>query len=128
MVFFQDAQSYADDNSLLFMETSAKTSMNVNEIFMAIGKCFMFHVHYTLIESLTFSNYLIIETQVINILPIASQQRNYPRTSLKLPERTVGGTGEWILRRRLSPPAAPAAVPKPGPLFQHAPSPSPNSE
>ncbi|CAG6013839.1 unnamed protein product [Menidia menidia] len=35
---FQDAQSYADDNSLLFMETSAKTSMNVNEIFMAIGK------------------------------------------------------------------------------------------
>lgn len=34
----QEAQSYADDNSLLFMETSAKTSMNVNEIFMAIGK------------------------------------------------------------------------------------------
>lgn len=34
----QDAQSYAEDNSLLFMETSAKTSMNVNEIFMAIGK------------------------------------------------------------------------------------------
>uniref|UniRef100_A0A671RKL3 small monomeric GTPase n=1 Tax=Sinocyclocheilus anshuiensis TaxID=1608454 RepID=A0A671RKL3_9TELE len=33
-----DAQSYADDNSLLFMETSAKSSMNVNEIFMAIAK------------------------------------------------------------------------------------------
>lgn len=38
LYFLQDAQSYADDNSLLFMETSAKTSMNVNEIFMAIGK------------------------------------------------------------------------------------------
>ena len=37
---WQDAQSYADDNSLLFMETSAKTSMNVNEIFMAIGGYF----------------------------------------------------------------------------------------
>lgn len=36
---FQEAQAYADDNSLLFMETSAKTSMNVNEIFMAIGEC-----------------------------------------------------------------------------------------
>lgn len=38
----QEAQSYADDNSLLFMETSAKTSMNVNEIFMAIGKISFF--------------------------------------------------------------------------------------
>uniref|UniRef100_A0A4W5R7M6 small monomeric GTPase n=1 Tax=Hucho hucho TaxID=62062 RepID=A0A4W5R7M6_9TELE len=35
-VDFQEAQAYSDDNSLLFMETSAKTAMNVNEIFMAI--------------------------------------------------------------------------------------------
>uniref|UniRef100_A0A8C8ZJV0 Uncharacterized protein n=1 Tax=Prolemur simus TaxID=1328070 RepID=A0A8C8ZJV0_PROSS len=31
----KEAQAYADGNSLLFMETSAKTAMNVNEIFMA---------------------------------------------------------------------------------------------
>jgi GTPase SAR1 family protein len=33
----QDAQAYAEDNGLLFMETSAKTAKNVNEIFLAIG-------------------------------------------------------------------------------------------
>lgn len=38
MCFYQEAQAYADDNSLLYMETSAKTAMNVNEIFMAIGE------------------------------------------------------------------------------------------
>lgn len=34
----QEAQAYADDNSLLFMETSVKTAMNVNDLFLAIGK------------------------------------------------------------------------------------------
>ena len=34
----QEAQAYAEENSLLFMETSAKTAMNVNDIFLAIGE------------------------------------------------------------------------------------------
>ncbi|CAF4267711.1 unnamed protein product, partial [Rotaria sordida] len=33
-----DAQTYAEENGLIFMETSAKTSMNVNDIFMAIAR------------------------------------------------------------------------------------------
>lgn len=34
----EDAQSYAEDNGILFMETSAKTCQNVKEIFEAIAK------------------------------------------------------------------------------------------
>lgn len=37
-VDYEEAKQYADENGLLFMETSAKTAVNVNEIFLAIGK------------------------------------------------------------------------------------------
>lgn len=37
----QEAQQYAEENNLLFMETSAKTAMNVNDIFLAIGMLFV---------------------------------------------------------------------------------------
>jgi len=33
----QDAETYSNDNGIFFMETSAKTATNVNELFVAIG-------------------------------------------------------------------------------------------
>lgn len=35
----QEGQTYAQENGLFFMETSAKTAANVNELFHEIGTC-----------------------------------------------------------------------------------------
>lgn len=34
----EEAESYASDNGIFFMETSAKTATNVNELFVAIAR------------------------------------------------------------------------------------------
>ena len=34
----EEAQQYALDNDIIYLETSAKTSLNVKELFIAIGK------------------------------------------------------------------------------------------
>ena len=36
--FKQDAQAFAEENNLIFTESSAKTGMCVGDIFMSIGK------------------------------------------------------------------------------------------
>lgn len=41
VVEYEEAKQYAEENGLLFMETSAKTAMNVNDIFLAIGNFFL---------------------------------------------------------------------------------------
>lgn len=49
-VEFDEAQTYAEENGLLFMETSAKTAMNVNDIFLAIGELLIYY--WTLTDKL----------------------------------------------------------------------------
>jgi Ras-related protein Rab-5C len=34
----QEAKTYAQENGLFFMETSAKTAINVNDVFHEIGE------------------------------------------------------------------------------------------
>jgi hypothetical protein len=38
----QEARVYAEENGLFFIETSAKTAVNVNDIFYEIGVYFIF--------------------------------------------------------------------------------------
>ena len=36
----EEAQQYAQENEIIFMETSAKTALNVRNLFVEIGKSF----------------------------------------------------------------------------------------
>jgi len=51
-VEFDEAKQYAEENGLLFMETSAKTGMNVNDIFLAIGRILLRNLWETLLITL----------------------------------------------------------------------------
>jgi hypothetical protein len=39
-----EAKAYAEENNIMFMETSAKTAANVNELFVQIGELLLFFV------------------------------------------------------------------------------------
>lgn len=52
-LLLQEANTFADEHNLLFMETSAKTAMNVTEVFLAIG----LHLHFLI--------YLWIKWQIL---------------------------------------------------------------
>lgn len=55
-VEYEEAKQYAEENGLLFMETSAKTAMNVNDIFLAIGEFQLNHIHRNLHVLIVFCN------------------------------------------------------------------------
>lgn len=55
----QDARKYAEDNGLFFMETSAKTAINVNDIFYEIGRNLNFF--YMEFRRVKYANILTID-------------------------------------------------------------------
>lgn len=40
-VSFKEAEDFARENEMLFMETSAKTGINVADIFLAVGRLYL---------------------------------------------------------------------------------------
>ena len=38
-VDYEEAHGYAEENSILHLETSAKTAVNVKQVYVAIGEC-----------------------------------------------------------------------------------------
>ncbi|KAI5610585.1 ras-related protein Rab-5C [Silurus asotus] len=96
-VDFQEAQAYADDNSLLFMETSAKTAMNVNEIFMAIA----FSKHFLLVISpnpnISSTRGKNVPFNVISVQPQKNSQKWRKNQTLQLLQVFVLYTGESLL-------------------------------
>lgn len=47
----QEGEQYAKENGLFFLETSAKTAQNVNELFYEIGKIFNFITHLSKLKA-----------------------------------------------------------------------------
>lgn len=50
MVEYEDANAYAEENGLLFMETSAKNAYNVNEIFLNIARKLSVESNWTFVD------------------------------------------------------------------------------
>lgn len=89
----QEAQTYAEDTGLLFMETSAKTAMNVNDLFLAIGEqpsvilleiciftystCNLKQSNVYLMASVYMSYNVKISLSVTSIVPIKYRTINY---------------------------------------------------
>ena len=91
----QEAQVYAEENSLLFMETSAKTAMNVNDIFLAIGTYMYMYEPSSLsawccnwVSRVQSSKVTGESVAISNLCPL--QPRDYRRALRRSRERALG--------------------------------------
>lgn len=95
----KEAQIYAEDTGLLFMETSAKTAMNVNELFLAIGEFWFLTCPF--------------RTWTQTLTSVLLQQRRCPKQTPRT-QRWQRGTGGLTSRTRtLTPPELAAGATRP---------------
>ena len=76
----EEAQQYANDNEIIFLETSAKTSLNVRNLFIEIGEYF---VHSTVIISIemhrsTLSAFFLSAAKKLPKVPVISERESFP--------------------------------------------------
>lgn len=96
VVEYEEAKQYAEENGLLFMETSAKTAMNVNDIFLAIGECFNPLNPYPY-----FQYYVMLGCVVVYTYTCRNHNNRFPATYKEEPSRRlIPGCDEQIFMSR----------------------------
>ena len=75
----EEAQQYARDSDIIHMETSAKTSSNVRNLFIEIGTFIFVNVVHDCFSIVLLSSFL---TPFIyyHVVPPTFQPKNYPKT------------------------------------------------
>ncbi|PPE02536.1 hypothetical protein GOBAR_DD00430 [Gossypium barbadense] len=69
LIHWQEGEEFAQENGMLFMETSAKTAENVNELFYEIGNTLLMLIPYTFGTFSSFAPFLCAAKKLATASP-----------------------------------------------------------